>query len=130
MKHIVIIGNSSAGTSAAEAVRKKDTTVAITVISDEQYPAYNRSLLADVLSGKLKERDVFFRKKEFYDALGITLLLGKRIEKIVPEKNTLVLGDKTKIGYDGLIIATGVSPRVPKELKGGSKHGVIGLRSM
>jgi NAD(P)H-nitrite reductase len=65
MKHIVIIGNSAAGIAAAEAVRKNNDAVRITIISEEGYPAYNRFMIADVLGGKIREPEIFYRKKNF-----------------------------------------------------------------
>ncbi|MDD5746368.1 MAG: FAD-dependent oxidoreductase [Candidatus Omnitrophica bacterium] len=130
MKHIVIIGNSAAGIAAAEAVRKNNDAVRITIISEEGYPAYNRFMIADVLGGKIREPEIFYRKKEFYETAKINFLANKKVERVTPGRNQVTLTDKTKIGYDALIIASGAAMRLPKELKGANKHGVMGFRSM
>lgn len=128
-KHIVIIGNSAGGVSAAEAIRKKDNQVKITIISDEQYLPYRRYLLADLLAGNLKEDDLVFRQKTLYSDLQLDLMLGKKVERVNPDKNWLGLLDKTKIKYDCLIIATGFKAKISKQVKGANKHGVLGFRS-
>ncbi|MFH1458869.1 MAG: FAD-dependent oxidoreductase [Candidatus Omnitrophota bacterium] len=130
MKHIVIIGNSAAGVSAAEAIRKIDSNVKITIFTDEHYPAYYRYLIADMLTQKFNEKDVYYKQKGFYDNLGVRVEYGKKIEKVVPVRNYIMLLDKTKISYDCLVVATGKKMKLPREFKGANKHGVIGFDSI
>lgn len=130
MKNIVIIGNSAAGIAAASEIKEKSSGVKITIISEEIHLAYSRYKLAEFLSGELKESELVYKKKEFYEGENISLILGKKVEKVFPKKNFLLLADKTKIIYDALIIASGVSVKIAKEVKGASKHGVLGVRSI
>ena len=44
-EYYVILGNGTAGFNAAKAIRERDKTGAVTIISDEEYPAYNRPML-------------------------------------------------------------------------------------
>ena len=44
-EYYVILGNGTAGFNAAKAIRERDKTGAVTIISDEEYPAYNLSLI-------------------------------------------------------------------------------------
>lgn len=130
MKQIVIIGNSAAGINAAWAIRKQDKEVKIAIISDENYFGYCRCLISYLLAGSLKEDDLIIWGKQFYDDLNIQLILGKKVESISPKKNYVILEDKTKIGYDSLILATGASPSMPKDFKGLTKNGVFGFRTI
>jgi len=129
MKHILIIGNSAAGTSCAQALRKKDKTVKITIVSNEDYPAYNRCLISYYLAGDVKEDRLVYRNKKFYLDNNIELLLNKNVLKVDPKKNQAVLEDKSRIDYDALVLASGARPKFP-EIKGIQKEGVFGFRTV
>ena len=49
----VIIGNSAAGVSAAEVLRKADAECDITIVSEEEYRVYNRPLIARYMGGEI-----------------------------------------------------------------------------
>ncbi len=130
MKHIVIIGNSAAGMSAAKAIRNNDKSVKITILSDEQYPAYRRLEIAQILMNNLDLQKLFLDAPGFYEAEHIDFLPGRKVDRVIPKKNSVILFDKTKIVYDALIIASGRSANVSKDVKGVSKHGVLGFRNV
>lgn len=136
MKHILIIGNSAAGISAAENIRKKDKTVKITILSNEDYVGYNRCLISYLLAGDIKEDKLVYRPKNFYSDNHIELLLNKKAVRVEPKKNRVVLEDlpagrqdKSRLDYDVLILANGASPKFP-EIKGIQKRGVFGFRTI
>lgn len=129
MKQFVIIGNSAAGIAAIEAIRQRDKQSKIAVISDEDYPAYCRCLISYYLSGEVKKEKVLYRPESFYKENNIELLLNKKVTRIDPAKNRVVCQDKSQIGYDALLIATGASAKFP-DIKGIKKRGVFGFRSM
>lgn len=129
-KNIVIIGNSAAGVAAVESIRQKDRESKITVISDEPYLAYCRCLISNYLSGAISEKDLILRDNNFYEENKVGLLLEKKAEKVDVKKKKVVLEDKTQVPYDSLLIATGASAKMPKELKGINKRGVFGFRTI
>lgn len=129
MKNIIIIGNSAAGVAAAETVRSKDKISAITMISDEDYTAYCRCVLSYYLGQEAQEDKLVYRPKEFYQENNINLLLGKKVTRVEPKKNLVILEDNQKLSYDSLVIATGSSPKFP-DLKGIRKRGVFGFRTI
>jgi NAD(P)H-nitrite reductase large subunit len=130
MKHVVIIGNSAAGIAAAESIRQIDKTSKITILSDEGYEAYCRCLLSYYLAGEVDEEKIPYRPKSFYKENNFDLLLNKKVVSVEPEKNRIVLEDKSSVGYDSLLIATGASPKFPKGVKGLQQKGVFGLRTL
>jgi NAD(P)H-nitrite reductase large subunit len=130
MKKIIIIGNSAAGISAVEAIRGKDTSSSITIISDEDYNSYCRCLISYYLAGDIPEEKLVYRPDAFYKENNLNLVLGKKVFKVEPKKNRVTLEDKSSIGYDVLLIATGASPKFPANLKGVKKRGVSGLRTI
>ena len=109
----VIIGNSTAATFAVEGIRAVDKAGSITVISDENRPAYGRPLISYYLYGRIKLENTDYRSASFYTDNGVTVKYGVRAEKIDPEKKNVALSDGSTIGYDKLLVATGSSPLVP-----------------
>ena len=129
MKQFVIIGNSAAGISAVEAVRKKDKESKIIVISDEDYSAYCRCLISYYLAGDVKEEKILYRPESFYKENNIELILNKKVMRVDSKKNRVILEDKNQLDYDSLLIATGASPKFP-EITGIKKEGVFGFRTI
>jgi NAD(P)H-nitrite reductase large subunit len=129
MKQFVIIGNSAAGIAAVEAIRSKDKESKIIVISDEDYASYCRCLISYFLAGDVGEDKILYRPDNFYKENNIELLLNKKVNRIDPRKNKVVCEDKTQIGFDSLLIATGASPKFP-ETPGIKKRGVFGFRTI
>ena len=130
MKQFIIIGNSAAGIATVEAIRQRDKTSKILVFSDEDYPAYCRCLISYYLAGDIKEDKILYRAESFYKENNIELLLNKKVMRIDPKKNRIILEDKTQFSYDALLIATGASPKFPEDLKGIKKRGVFGFRTI
>ena len=129
MKQVIIIGNSAAGIAAAESLRNKDKDSRLTVISDEDYTGYCRCVLSYYLSGEAGESKLVYRPDEFYKENNINLVLAKKVTRVEPKKNCIVLEDKQKLEYDSLVIATGASSKFP-EVKGAHKRAVFGLRTI
>lgn len=129
MANIIIIGNSSAGISAAESIRKADKASKLTIISDEECLAYLRYKLLDFLSGQIKEAELIYRQKEFYSENNIELFLGRKVARVEPKKSRIILEDNQKLEYGLLLIATGACVKFP-DVKGLRKRGVFGLRNI
>jgi NAD(P)H-nitrite reductase large subunit len=129
MKQYVIIGNSAAGISAVEAIRKRDKESKVIIISDEDYPAYCRCLISYYLAGEVKEDKILYRPANFYQENNLELLLNKKVERVDPKKNRVILEDKSQFNFDSLLIATGASPKFPT-MPGIKKRGVFGFRTI
>lgn len=112
MNH-VIIGNSAAGISAAQEIRKLDKECEILIISKENDPVYSRCLLPDYISGEIKKEQLFIRDYDFYQRNRIKTLLGTKVVDILPVNSRLVLEDGSQLCYDKLLIATGSKPFIP-----------------
>jgi len=129
VKQYIIIGNSAAGISAVEAIRKKDTESKIIVISDEEYISYCRCLISYYLAGQVKGNKLFYRTEDFYRENNVELLLNKKVIRVDPKKNRIILEDKNQLNYDVLLIATGASPKFP-QIPGIKKRNVFGFRTL
>lgn len=130
MKQYVIIGNSAAGISAAEEIRRRDKDAKVIMLSSEDYPAYCRCLISYYLAKEIKEEKIALRPQSFYKDNNIELLLNKEVTRVDPRKSRVILADKTQINYDALLIATGASPKFPENIKGIKKRGAFGFRTI
>lgn len=129
MKQFIIIGNSAAGIAGVEAIRKKDLSSKVIVISDEDYSAYCRCMISYYLAKEITEDKLLYRARDFYKENNAELLLNKRVVKVDPKKGRVTCEDKTQLDYDALLIATGASPKFP-ETAGIKKRGVFGFRTV
>jgi 3-phenylpropionate/trans-cinnamate dioxygenase ferredoxin reductase component len=112
-KGIVIVGGGLAATRTAEQLRKAEYAGPVTIVSDEAHLPYDRPPLSkDVLHADLD--DVTLKPAEFYDENNITLRLGSAAVSLDTVARTLTLADGSVLGYDDLVIATGLVPkRIP-----------------
>ncbi|MEH3136677.1 MULTISPECIES: NAD(P)/FAD-dependent oxidoreductase [Mycolicibacterium] len=110
---IVIVGGGLAGARTAEQLRRAEYDGPITIVSDEQHLPYDRPPLSkEVLRNA--DHDVVLKPQEFYDEARITLRLGNGVTAVDTAAKTLTLADGSTLGYDELVIATGLEPkRIP-----------------
>jgi NAD(P)H-nitrite reductase large subunit len=109
----LIMGNSAGGIGAAEAIREVDRAGAITIISDEPYPAYSRPLISEYLANPCSLNRLLFRPPDFYERNGIKTLFGERVVQVNPDEHTVRLEGGRTLGWQKLLLATGGSPMVP-----------------
>ena len=129
MPKIVIIGNSAAGFSAAQELLKDPYPKEITIISEENYPAYNKSLFLDYLSGAIKEKDIFLVTEDFYAKNNIEFKPGFEVTRIDFKRKNVVLEDKSRVSYDYLIIASGRKVNFP-DITCKNKEGAVGFNTL
>lgn len=122
--HYVIAGNSAAAIGAVEAIRSRDKTGSVTVISDEPYFVYSRPLISYFLAGQVDEDMMFYRKKNFYEENSVGTKLGQMAIKVDTGKRIVELENKEVVSFDKLLIATGGVPIIP-EVEGKDLPGVF-----
>lgn len=110
---IVIVGGGLAAARTAEQLRKSEYTGPIAIVGEESHLPYDRPPLSkDVLHSDLD--DVWLKPAEFYADNHITLRLGSAARSLDTAAQTVTLADGTVLGYDELVIATGLVPkRIP-----------------
>jgi NADPH-dependent 2,4-dienoyl-CoA reductase/sulfur reductase-like enzyme len=112
MDDIVVVGGSLAGLRACETLRQEGHTGRITLVGAEQQEPYDRPPLSKkVLSGEWEVDRIRLRKPEEFASLDLTLRFGVKATGLDTAAHTLSLGDGTTLAYDGLVIATGATPR-------------------
>lgn len=125
----VIVGNCAAGVNAIEGIRELDKNGEITLISDENYPAYCRCLITNYVAGTHKEKDIILRGEDFYKENKVNLLLGRKVKQVKPDRKIVALDNGENLSFDRLLIATGASPK-RLNVKGEDKEGVFGFRTL
>jgi len=120
----LIIGNSAGGIGAAEAIRQVDKKGALTIVSDEPYPAYSRPLISKYLTGERNLEEILFRPLDFYDQNNIAFLPGKKVSHLGLDRQSAQLEDGEQIAWEKLLLAVGGKPIFPR-MKGSSKRGVF-----
>jgi len=134
MTHLVIIGGSDAGISAALRARELDPSVEPTLVVADGYPNFSICGLPFYLSGEVSDwRALAHRTRDEIERAGIRLLLdhrataidaaGKIVQVVDPEAKA------TELPYDRLIVATGAESIKPA-IKGMDLPGVFLLRWM
>jgi len=123
----LILGNGAAGISAAEAIRERNETCKITMISNEPVYSYIRPQLTKKLVTIQNAEEIAVHKKDWYDKNHIDTILGASVVKIEPENKSVTLDDGRSIPYDKCIYALGAECFIPP-IKGVDKSGVFAIR--
>ncbi|MFX1287769.1 MAG: NAD(P)/FAD-dependent oxidoreductase [Promethearchaeota archaeon] len=109
MTKYVIIGGGPAGASAGLEIRKNDREGEIVLISDENYQFYKRSKIINLISASCSENDLFLKGKKIYDENNIKFI-NDYVERLVPQKQQVILKKGDIFSYDSLLIASGGKP--------------------
>lgn len=125
----VIIGNGTAGLSAAEEIRKRDKTASVVMVSDEPYDTYNRPMLTKSMLAGLQPEQIAVKENEWYEKNNIIRVLGRHVASIDTEIKQIVLEDGTKMVYTKLIYALGAECFIPP-IKGAGQEHVVAVRRL
>jgi NADPH-dependent 2,4-dienoyl-CoA reductase/sulfur reductase-like enzyme len=139
--HLVMIGGSDAGISAALRARELDPGADVTVVVADAYPNFSICGIPYYVSGEVTHwRNLAHRTIADLEAAGMELRLDTTARRIdVPARKLLITspsGAEEVLGYDKLIVGTGAVPVRPPigGLSGpdalGASDGVHLLHSM
>jgi 3-phenylpropionate/trans-cinnamate dioxygenase ferredoxin reductase component len=109
-KGIVIVGGGLAAARTAEQLRRADYTGPVMIVSDEVHLPYDRPPLSKEVLRKEVD-DVALKPRDWYGENDITLRLGSAATSLDTHEQTVTLDDGTVLGYDELVITTGLVPR-------------------
>lgn len=127
MESLVIVGASLAGLSAARAARNLGFDGRLVIIGDDPQRPYDRPPLSkDFLAGRFEVSDLALETDT--DALDAEWLLGARAVSFDPLTRLVRLEDGREVRADGLVVATGASPRSLPQIAGADN--VVTLRTI
>ncbi len=105
----LIVGGGMSAAAAVSGIRQVDAEGNIGLISQENYPPYNRPPLSKGL-WKGKPLEKIWRKVESQP--GVTLILGRKAVALDPHNKQVSDDQGRTYTYDKLLLATGGSPRL------------------
>ena len=128
--HLVAVGGSDAGVSAALRARHVAPSADVTVISADPVASFSTSGIPFFLSGEVPDAgSLAGQAGSGLEEAGVDLLLESTVLSVDAEARKVTLGDskgrESTISYDELILATGAVPEIP-DIEG--LRGEDGLR--
>jgi NADPH-dependent 2,4-dienoyl-CoA reductase/sulfur reductase-like enzyme len=116
--HLVIIGGSDAGISAALRVRELDPSVEATVVVADDYPNFSICGIPFHIAGQVPNwRSLAHRTRADLEATGMQLLTKHIAQAIDARSRTVTAavpdGSLRTLPYDRLVIGTGAVPVLP-----------------
>src|SRR6516162_5677616 len=116
--HIVAVGGSDAGISAALRARELDPSAEVTVVLADAYPNFSICGIPYYVSGEVSHwRNLAHRTLADLEAAGMRLRVDTTARRIdVPGRKLQVTtpgGGEELLGYDKLVIGTGAVPVRP-----------------
>jgi len=112
LRTIVVVGASLTGLRAAETLRGDGYDGRIVLVGAEDRLPYDRPPLSkQLLAGKVGVDQVSLCPDDRLEGLDLEFELGKQATALDLASREVVVGESGRIGFDGLVIATGASPR-------------------
>jgi 3-phenylpropionate/trans-cinnamate dioxygenase ferredoxin reductase subunit len=111
MKSVAIVGTSLAGLRAAETFRREGFDGRIVAIGAEPHLPYDRPPLSKELLRGDWEPDQLVLRKQGVDDLALDWRLDARAVALHAQAREVELHDGERVAFDGLVIATGATPR-------------------
>ena len=109
----VIVGGGVAGASAIQGIRTHDPEGSILLLSRENHAPYRRPLLSRDLWFRTQDHaDLSYFNDAYYREKNVELQLRRDIVELMPERKLLLDDRGAEYGYEKLLLATGVRPRV------------------
>jgi NADPH-dependent 2,4-dienoyl-CoA reductase/sulfur reductase-like enzyme len=117
LRNIVVVGANVAGLGAIGALRSAGYDGRLTLVGDEPHLPYNRPPLSkDVLAGAAAPESTALVQPDRLDRLDVELMLGAHATALDLHEQAVEV-DGRRLSFDGLIVATGSSPRRLPELE-------------
>ena len=129
----VILGGGPAAKSAAEAIRARNKSATVTIITRESHLPYNRPMLTKGIVRDFGYNGLVMEGPEWYEENDISFVPDTVAVKADTAAKTVSLryadGSEGQIGYDKLIYALGAYCFVPP-IKGADLPHVVSVRSI
>ena len=116
--HLLAIGGSDGGISAALRARELDPSADITVMLADAFPNFSICGIPYYVSGEVTHwRNLAHRTAEDIEALGIRLMMDTTARRIDVDGHCVTAtdggGQELHVAYDSVVIATGAAPVRP-----------------
>ena len=123
----VVIGTGPAGITAAETLRRLDPSGTVVALSVEPFAPYSPPAMADhYLTGR--DSTLYWKGEDVATRLGIDERRETQVTGIDVDNREVVLADGQRVGYEGLVVASGSRLHAP--LEGADLPGVLDFKSL
>jgi 3-phenylpropionate/trans-cinnamate dioxygenase ferredoxin reductase subunit len=113
LQSVVIIGAGAAGLSVAQSLRGEGYAGQLTLLGEEAHLPYDRPPLSKlVLAGSWDPARALLLSEERIRLLGADIRLGAMATGLDTNAHEVELSDGRVVGYDALVVATGIKPRL------------------
>lgn len=120
MEKILIIGGNSAGLTAASRAKRVDPKLRITVLEKGPYISYSTCGIPYYFAQMVPAEDLIsYTPESFEKERGIKVHNQTRVDEISPSRKRVMCtrtdtGERAEFSYERLLIATGVTPKLPQ----------------
>lgn len=128
-EYYLILGNGAAGFNTAKAIRERDKTGSIVIVSNEPYAAYNRPMLTKAIVSGLEADQIAIADKGWYEENRIYQMLGRTVTAVDMKAREALLDNGGKLYFTKLIYALGSECFIPP-IKGSDKSQVVAIRRL
>ena len=125
----LILGGGPGAYYAADAIRDRNATASIVILTDEDELPYNRPMLTKALLDDFSNDQLAISGKEWFEEKNIVMLTNRKVTAIDTEAKQVACEDGAQFKYDKLIYALGAYCFVPP-IKGADKPHVITVRNI
>lgn len=126
---VLIVGGGAAAASAVYTLRREGFAGTITVIGEEKWAPYDRTMLSKsfLLAEPSRRQAPDLLRRSYYKKQAVQCLHG-RVVALDPQSKTVTLEDGETRQGDHILIATGAQPRWP-DIPGIDRDGVMSLHN-
>ncbi|MEA4889514.1 MAG: FAD-dependent oxidoreductase [Clostridiaceae bacterium] len=110
---MIIIGSSIAGISAAEAARRQNPEIPITILTQDSFLPYYRLRLCEVLDEPAMSGQLTIHPAEWYEQQRIRIETQVSVTAVDPAHHRLQTADNRYRSYDKLIVCSGSQSFIP-----------------
>lgn len=125
----IILGGGPGAFYAAKAVRERNATCSIVMITDEDVIPYNRPMLTKALLDDISNDRLAIEKQAWFDDNSIFTVKGQKIKVIDTAAKEVECESGMKFAYDKLVYALGAYCFVPP-IKGSDRSHVFTVRNV
>jgi NADPH-dependent 2,4-dienoyl-CoA reductase/sulfur reductase-like enzyme len=135
VEKILIIGGNAAGLTAASRAKRLDPRLDITVLEQGPAISYSTCGIPYFLAKMVTADDLIsYTPESFEKERGSKVHINTRVDEIAPSRKRVLgarvdTGERVEFGFDRLLIATGVKPKVP-DVPGTSLKNVFTLTNL
>lgn len=125
----LILGGGTAAFNAAKAIRERNATCSIVILTAEDALPYNRPMLTKALLSGASPEDMAIEPASWYDERDIYVVTGCVVASIDPAEKMVVCQGGMGFVYDKLIYALGARCFLPP-IPGGDQPHVVTIRTV